>query len=428
MPTASSLSVEIAVTPFRRSHIMSAMPHYLAIDAGGTTTRCLLADSDRIIARASTGSIKLQRVPQHEATLRLTMMLAEVAIAARVPLSQITRTCIGLAGITIPAVRAWATDALAATVSGELILLGDEEIALDAAFPNSSGILLIAGTGSNCIARGPDGALHRAGGHGPILGDQGGGFWIGLEALRAALQSLDSENVSHSDPGAPGLASETWDSSRQPPGTPSTTAPTRTSCHSERSEEPPHFARSATRTPGAPSMTASPSWVGSTNSADPEPVVGAPFMAALSPWVGEAATQLLTAIQSHFHLRTLPELIELGNRRTDPAPDFASLAPVVARAAAAGNPIAVSTLQRAAAELATLITQVARKLRTPTTLESAPPTAPEIPIAFTGSILTEIPAVHAALTTTLDQTLPTARLHPTPTDPLLGALHRARQA
>jgi methylenetetrahydrofolate--tRNA-(uracil-5-)-methyltransferase len=46
--------------------------------------------------------------------------------------------------------------------------------------------------------------------------------------------------------------------------------PSSNDCHSERSEEPPYFSPGASdgsRSPGAPSMTASPSWVGSTKTA-----------------------------------------------------------------------------------------------------------------------------------------------------------------
>ena len=43
---------------------------FLAIDAGGTKTTCLLADETRILGRASTGSIKLMRVGEAEATAR----------------------------------------------------------------------------------------------------------------------------------------------------------------------------------------------------------------------------------------------------------------------------------------------------------------------------------------------------------------------
>jgi glucosamine kinase len=350
------------------------MSFFLAIDAGGTKTTCLLADDSNILARASTGSIKLQRVSETEATTRLTAMLDELSSAAAVPLTQITRTCIGLAGLSIPAVRAWATRVLSTHVAGELLLLGDEEIALDAAFPNASGILLIAGTGSNAIGRAADGTLHRAGGWGPILGDQGGGYWIGLEALRATLRALDQ-------------------SAQLPPEAPNQT------CHSERSEEPPNFVPTAVH-----------------------------------------AHLLLTEIQSHLNLSTLPELIELGNRRTSPTPDFAALAPVIARAAASGNPIASATLHRAAAELSNLVTAVAHKITStqgiahPSAVTSpkaglsgiSPTTAP-LEVTFTGSILTSIPAVHTAFAASLAQSLPTAHLHPTPIDPLEGALHRARQ-
>jgi glucosamine kinase len=315
------------------------MPYFVAIDAGGTRTQCLLADEHHVLARASTGSVKLQRVGESEATARLAYMLDELSTAAAVPLTQITRTCIGLAGLSIPAVRAWAAEVLSTAVWGELLLLGDEVIALDAAFPGAPGILLIAGTGSHAIARAPDGTLYRAGGWGPILGDEGGGYWIGLQALRAALYALDTGE--------------------------------------------------------------------------------------------EAATQLLTAIQHHFNLSTLHELVEFGNRRTQPAPDFASLAPVVARAAAAGNLTASAILRQAGGELATLITHVATKLGASTTFESAPPASPppgpEIPIAFTGSILTEIPTVHDSLSRFLARILPAAQLAQHPVDPLNGALYRARR-
>ena len=346
------------------------MPYFLAVDAGGTKTRCLLADDHAILARASTDSIKLMRVSEAEATDRLRNMLNELALAAGVPLNQITRTCIGLAGLSIPAVRTWATRVHSATVSGELLLLGDEEIALEAAFPSLPGILLIAGTGSNVIGRASDGTLHRAGGWGPILGDEGGGYWIGLAGLRAGLRALDQSPVS-----TPYIHSQV---------------------DSELVEEKEalHFARSA--------------------------------------------DTLLTEIRQHFNLASLPELIELGNRRGDathPAPDFASLAPVIARSASAGNPIAADILCRAGEELANLITLVARKLQKTKVATFADPISASlsqvdatIPVAFAGSMLSESPAVYTALAAQLGRTLPSAQLHAVPIDPLLGALYRARRA
>jgi glucosamine kinase len=172
------------------------MSLYLAIDAGGTRTRCLLADDHRVLARASTGTVKLMRVSEEEATRRLQGILEQVTEAAGVSLERVTRTCLGLAGVGTPVARTWARQILPAMVAGEFVLCGDEEIALDAAFGDGPGILVIAGTGSNVVGRCATGTRFSAGGWGPVLGDEGSGFWIGLEALRAALRARDTAAAS----------------------------------------------------------------------------------------------------------------------------------------------------------------------------------------------------------------------------------------
>jgi|GEM_PF-115826 len=352
------------------------MSYFLAIDAGGTKTQCLLADETRILARASTGSVKLMRVSKQEATTRLHTMLAEVASSAAVSLTAITRTCIGLAGLSIPAVRAWATAAINAKVSGELILLGDEEIALDAAFTGGRGILVIAGTGSNVIGRAPGGSLHSAGGWGPILGDEGSGYWIGLEAIRASLRAHD--RADQSEPP-----------SSQIPEIPPPTIP---------------------ETPGAPSIPASSGWVGSSSS-----------------------TSLLLEVQRHWNLNSLAELVAFANHRGDanqPAPDFAALAPIVAGAAEQGNPIAADVLRRAGEDLATLITLIAQKMTVSpayTTLNLEARTL-NLEVAYTGSVLTHIAPVRTAMIACLALTIPAAKVRLAAVDPLEGSLWRARQA
>jgi glucosamine kinase len=118
-------------------------------------------------------------------------MLVEVSQAAGVSLSDVTQTCIGIAGHVIPAVRQWAEREIGDAVGGDLLLAGDQEIALDGAFHGGPGILIIAGTGSNVLGRAADGTMYSAGGWGPALGDEGSGFWIGHEALRAGFWARD---------------------------------------------------------------------------------------------------------------------------------------------------------------------------------------------------------------------------------------------
>jgi len=169
------------------------MSLFLAIDAGGTKTRCLLADETQTLGRAVTGSIKLMRVGEAEASARLQAMLAELSLTTGIDLRGVTCTCIGLAGSTIEAVRNWAEREITGIVGGKLLFAGDDEIALDSAFRGGPGILIIAGTGSNVLGRSADNTLYHAGGWGPAIGDEGSGFWIGEEALRAAFWARDRD-------------------------------------------------------------------------------------------------------------------------------------------------------------------------------------------------------------------------------------------
>ena len=167
------------------------MGYFLALDAGGTKTDCWLADEDQILARGTGETIKLMSVGVPEAGARLRTLVNETARSAGVPLFSITRSCVGLAGVSSAGVRTWAEVTFADFVSGDLVLVGDEEIALQAAFGEGPGILVIAGTGSHVVGRCSNGSRMTAGGWGPMLGDEGSGHWIGLEALRTGLRARD---------------------------------------------------------------------------------------------------------------------------------------------------------------------------------------------------------------------------------------------
>lgn len=66
------------------------------------------------------------------------------------------------------------------------------ELALAAAFgPAGSGVLVIAGTGSIVMGRTLTGEVVRAGGWGYLLGDEGGGYRIGLAGMQAIARAYD---------------------------------------------------------------------------------------------------------------------------------------------------------------------------------------------------------------------------------------------
>lgn len=167
------------------------MAFFLALDVGGTKTDYVLADETRELARVRTGTIKRLRTDARTATANLEQALAELTASSGVSMDSITRTCVGTAGESVPLVSDWLRESITARVSGELILIGDVEIALDAAFHGGAGVLAMAGTGSNVAGRAGDGKLTTAGGWGPALSDQGSGHRIGLEGLRAAFLAKD---------------------------------------------------------------------------------------------------------------------------------------------------------------------------------------------------------------------------------------------
>jgi glucosamine kinase len=171
------------------------MAFFLGLDAGGTKTDYVLADETRELARTRSATIKRMRTDADNASANLEGALTELTRQTGVSMQSITRTCIGTAGNTVPLVTDWLREAFAAKVSGEFILLGDVEIALDAAFHGGIGVLALAGTGSNVAGRRHDGTLVNAGGWGPALADQGSGHRIGHEALRAMFLALDENRA-----------------------------------------------------------------------------------------------------------------------------------------------------------------------------------------------------------------------------------------
>ncbi len=164
--------------------------HVLGIDAGGTKTVCLLADEQgRVVSEARGGGANLQAAGELEVEKVLHAVM-ETALGDRDV--QPAAICLGIAGVD--------RESDAAAVRGIMrrigfktrtLVVNDALIALVAGAGDGPGVVIVAGTGS--IAYGTDGAgrAARAGGWGYVLGDEGGGFWIGRAALNAVVRQFD---------------------------------------------------------------------------------------------------------------------------------------------------------------------------------------------------------------------------------------------
>jgi N-acetylglucosamine kinase-like BadF-type ATPase len=161
----------------------------LGIDGGGTNTRAVIVRGGEVLARATGGSIKRLRVGNEAAEANLRALLREVFGAAGV--RGVDAASAGVASATMPGVPEWITAVFRDVGIENSEVVGDEVIALDAAFRGGPGILQIAGTGTNCIGRTAAGERESAGGYSSVLGDEGSGYWIGLHGIRQALHAYD---------------------------------------------------------------------------------------------------------------------------------------------------------------------------------------------------------------------------------------------
>jgi len=169
------------------------MEYFLGVDAGGTKAEFVLGDATRELARVRTGTIKRMKADAATAEENLQAGLRQLQEKTGIAPDSITRCCIGTAGETVALVTDWLRDAFARHVGGELVILGDVEIALNSAFFGKRGVLVLAGTGSNVAGRAANGNIVRAGGWGPALADQGSGHFIGLESLRRGFLAIDQQ-------------------------------------------------------------------------------------------------------------------------------------------------------------------------------------------------------------------------------------------
>jgi len=77
-----------------------------------------------------------------------------------------------------------------------VIVVNDALVALVAGAGDAAGVVVVAGTGSIAYGRDASGRAARAGGWGYLLGDEGGGFWIGRAALTAVVRQFDGRGPS----------------------------------------------------------------------------------------------------------------------------------------------------------------------------------------------------------------------------------------
>lgn len=172
----------------------------LGIDGGGSKTRALIGDrSGAVLGTGIAPSSNYQSVGFATATASIDHAIFAALHAAGIESRQaFGAACFGLAGVDRPEDRRlWDQWLRERDFVQRWTIVNDAELVLAAGTPEGWGVALICGTGSIAYGRAPDGRSARAGGWGHLIGDEGSGYDIGIQALRLATQTADGRAEAH---------------------------------------------------------------------------------------------------------------------------------------------------------------------------------------------------------------------------------------
>ncbi len=174
------------------------MKYLIGIDGGGTKTDSAITDLSGNIIHQTTGKASnFLVVGIEEAVENIFALIEENLFKLEGDFADVKQIVIGAAGagrkedaqLLEKSFKDYA-DQQGVHFKGVKVV-SDAHIALEGAFPDSAGCILIAGTGSILFGKDEKGIIHRVGGFGRLIGDEGSGYSIGRKALNAVSKESD---------------------------------------------------------------------------------------------------------------------------------------------------------------------------------------------------------------------------------------------
>ena len=164
--------------------------YVLGLDGGGTKTLAQAMNAEGTpLFRVGGGALNLNSETPDRVRAVVRDILQQAGRQAGGPPAAV---CIAAAGVSNPAaaqvLRAGAQDA---GYAGPGQVTGDHMAALAGALGRPEGLILSAGTGSICAGRTADGREARSGGFGHLIDDEGSGYAMGRDVLRAVIEAWD---------------------------------------------------------------------------------------------------------------------------------------------------------------------------------------------------------------------------------------------
>lgn len=179
------------------------MKYIIGIDGGGTKTECAVADlSGKVLQRAFGKPSNFLTIGVDAAVENLFELIEGILFKIEADFGDVKMLLIGTAG----AGRKEDAGVLETKFNDYTMregikiksvkVVSDARIALEGAFGGNTGCILIAGTGSILFGKDKNGFIHRNGGFGRLIGDEGSGYSIGRKGLSSAAKELDGRGES----------------------------------------------------------------------------------------------------------------------------------------------------------------------------------------------------------------------------------------
>jgi glucosamine kinase len=182
------LPAELLPTAGGRTSGPAANGLLIGVDGGATKTITAVFDLDAGTVRtAETGPSNPEAVGYEAAS-------ASINEAIRATLGQakpVAAAVLGVAGIDTEEERKRLLSGVTALSAPVILAVNDVVAAWAAGSLAAPGIAAISGTGSNTFGVNAHGAAWRCGGWGHILGDEGSGYTVAVDAIRAVLAYRD---------------------------------------------------------------------------------------------------------------------------------------------------------------------------------------------------------------------------------------------
>ncbi len=174
------------------------MQYLIGIDGGGTKTKAVLSDLDgKTICTTEAGPSNILVVGETGVKEVCSTLVTSFIKKQKLKPEEIVFWSLGLAGAGRESDQKGAQKAVESLgFENKVFVTSDAYVALIGAFIGREGIITISGTGSICFGVDDSGQLFRSGGWGYLLGDEGSGYFIGQQALIAALKDYDHRGPS----------------------------------------------------------------------------------------------------------------------------------------------------------------------------------------------------------------------------------------